>query len=153
MTRQVKFLEVQLGSKLDFKDHINQVKRKANIMKCLAGVTWGADLLGLLSIYHAMVRSHIDYAVHLIPGFNRVMLESLQRIQNAGLRIAVGAMRSTPVVALHAEACVLPISYRLQFLTANFVVKPVVALHAEACVLPISYRLQFLTANFVVKHY
>ncbi|KAK9709998.1 hypothetical protein QE152_g26325 [Popillia japonica] len=35
----------------------------------------------------------------------------------------MGAMRSTQVVALHTEPCVLPISDRMQFLTDNFVVK------------------------------
>lgn len=69
------------------------------------------------------MRSHIDCTGFLVPIILNIKIEMLQRIQNAGLRTALGAMRSTPITALHAEAHLLPTKYRLEQLAINFFLK------------------------------
>ncbi|KAK9728427.1 hypothetical protein QE152_g17977 [Popillia japonica] len=63
------------------------------------------------------------YYDFLTPALNKTNLDLLQRIQNAGLRIALGAMRSTPVIALHAEVSVYPMALRIEKMANNFGLK------------------------------
>jgi hypothetical protein len=50
-------------------------------------------------------------------------LESLDRIQNAALRVCLGVFRTTPVSSLHVEANELPLRLRSQKLALKYIVK------------------------------
>ena len=41
-------------------------------------------------------------------------MKSISTIQNAALRIATGAFKTSPINSLHADSCVLPFSYSLE---------------------------------------
>ena len=50
-------------------------------------------------------------------------LQELDRVQNAALRVCLGAFRTTPIPSLHVEANELPLSLRRQKLALQYIVK------------------------------
>ena len=60
-----RFLGMILDSRLTWREHVNGIVEKSkgvlNIMRCLAGLEWGADFTSLKYIYIALIRSRIDY--------------------------------------------------------------------------------------------
>jgi hypothetical protein len=50
-------------------------------------------------------------------------MESLDRVQNAALRVCLGAFRTTPLSSLHVEANKLPHRLRSQKLALQYIVK------------------------------
>lgn len=59
------FLGVVFDRKFIWKTHMERIVEKSkkvlNIMRCLAGLSWGANFDGLESIYVMLIRSTIDY--------------------------------------------------------------------------------------------
>ena len=47
----------------------------------------------------------------------------LNTIQNQGLRLALGAFRTSPETSLHAEAYILPLELRRQKLSLQYAIK------------------------------
>ena len=89
-------------------------------MKALAGTSWGQDSKTLLITYKALIRSKMDYAAPVwVPNVKPTPLARLQSIQNAGLRIATGALKMTPPDHLHSEAKMLKVDEHLKLLAAQ----------------------------------
>lgn len=65
----------------------------------------------------------MNYGCSLYGSACTSLLKRLDVLQNTALRICLGAMRSTPVDALYAEALVPPLSLRRQFLSEKLVHK------------------------------
>lgn len=65
LERVEKFLRVYFDTRLTWKEHVRQMEGKCkkviNVMRCLAGVEWEADIASLRSIYLAFFRSRLDY--------------------------------------------------------------------------------------------
>ncbi len=62
---EFRFLGIWMDSKITFAKHIQQIvdkcKRGINVLRCLAGIDWGADRQSLKRIYCALIRSTFDY--------------------------------------------------------------------------------------------
>ena len=62
---QTKFLGLILDSKLNFKAHIDHLRRKCqgalNLLKVVSKMDWGADRPVLLRLYRSLVRYKLDY--------------------------------------------------------------------------------------------
>uniref|UniRef100_A0A3Q2PCB4 Reverse transcriptase domain-containing protein n=1 Tax=Fundulus heteroclitus TaxID=8078 RepID=A0A3Q2PCB4_FUNHE len=60
-----RFFGVVFDEKLTWGNHIEHVieksKKVLNIMRCLAGLTWGASFESLKNVYVSLIRSRIDY--------------------------------------------------------------------------------------------
>ena len=58
-------LGVTFDSRMTWKSHVETLEVKAkhniNLMRCVSGVNWGARKNILLTIYKALIRSHLDY--------------------------------------------------------------------------------------------
>ena len=65
---------------------------------------WGADKSTLLKLYRTLVRSKLDYGCAVYGSAKHYILKSLDPIHHQGLRIALGAFRTSPVQSLYAEA-------------------------------------------------
>ena len=98
---------------LTWKSHIKEARRQGvqrlNILKALAGTTWGAERELLLKVYISYIRPKLTYGIAALASAAETNLKSLSRIQNAALRVALGARKTSPTVALHIEANIQPL--------------------------------------------
>jgi Reverse transcriptase (RNA-dependent DNA polymerase) len=66
VVNETKFLGIIFDSKLTFKPHIANLKKKClkamNVLRVVAHTDWGADSSTLLRLYRSVVRSKLDYA-------------------------------------------------------------------------------------------
>jgi hypothetical protein len=83
-----KIIGLTFDSRLTWKAHTNETMAKAfrrvNLLKCLAGMKWGAD-------QGMMVLSALVYGSAAYELASNAQLKRLQPVHNKGLRIAVGA--------------------------------------------------------------
>ena len=111
---------VYLGVKLDasmsmrnfFKDLKKSAEQRLNLIKRLAGTEWGADKKTLRQLYLGYVRAKLDYCSPIQTVGNKKALEDIDRVQNQGLRLVCGAMRSTPIAACEIDANIEPLDIR-----------------------------------------
>lgn len=123
----VKFLGVFLDSKLNLNKHIQYVRARAlkriPLLKCISGREYGADRTILLKMYKSLIRPILEYACQVLDGPANNAVHSLESIQNACLRIATGALRTSPVMALQVETHVPPLFLRRWELTVRYALK------------------------------
>jgi hypothetical protein len=124
---ETKFLGLVFDSKLSFKAHIDYLKKKClkamNLLRVVSSTDWRADSTTLLRLYRSLVRSKLDYGCVVYGSVRDSYLQSLDRVQNAALRICLGAFRTSPITSLHVEANELPLKLRRQKLALQYVVK------------------------------
>ena len=58
----------------------------------------------LLNLYRSLVRSKLDYGSVVYGSARKSYLKSLNTIHHQGLRLALGAFRTSPVESLYAES-------------------------------------------------
>lgn len=120
-----KFLGIVLDQKLSFEEHVKYIAKNAlkglNVIRCLAGVSWGADPKVLSILYKAIVRSHFDYSA--LAYINSAYVHRLDVLQNKCLRVISGAMCSTPIRAMEAETNIMPLFLRRILLAKRYCLK------------------------------
>ena len=111
-----KYLGITLDRRLSFSEHILDLRQRAsrrlNIIKCIAGRDWGADRHTLMKLYRSLIRSMFDYCSFIYDNISISQSSSLEAVQNAALRIITGALRTSPVDNLLAEANLPLLSHR-----------------------------------------
>ena len=90
-------------------DICQEANQRLNIMRALAGSNWGADRELMLNIYRSYIRPKLMYGISAVASTSKTYRDRLERIQNAALRIAIGARNTSPIKALQAEANILPL--------------------------------------------
>ena len=94
--------------KLSFIPHIKALKAKClkalDVLKVLSNTNWGGDRSVLLNLYRSLVRSKLDYGSIVYGSARKSYLKSLDTMHHQGLRLALGAFRTSPVVSLYAES-------------------------------------------------
>ena len=103
-----KFLGVLFDRKLSFIPHIKYLKAKClkalNLLKVLSHTDWGADRTVLLQLYRSLIRSKLDYGSIVYGSARPSYISSLDTVHHQGLRLALGAFRTSPVQSLYVEA-------------------------------------------------
>lgn len=103
-----KFLGLVFDSRLTWRDHILSLKtaalRRLNFLKTLSHLSWGADRKTLLHLHVTLVLSLLDYGCHVYSSASPTLLRLLDPVHHQGLRLALGAFRSSPVESLNAES-------------------------------------------------
>ena len=116
------FLGVTLDTRLTWKPHLEAVKAKATrklaIMKKLAETTWRANSDILKQVYTGAVRPVVEYASTTWDTSSKTNKSKIDRVQNIGLRIIVGAMRSTPIQQMEKTADLQPLKCRREYKAA-----------------------------------
>ena len=114
----VKFLGLHWDRLNTFTHHIDQITTKCqkdmNLMRMLKGTDYGADKQSLLTIYKTIIRPKLDYGCEIFNNLSKNTLQKLDIIQNTALKIALGALKSTPKTALEHEAGILPLSLHME---------------------------------------
>lgn len=121
----VRFLGLILNCRLDWKDHIRWLKeeslKRLNVLRVLAGCSWGADRSSMIKVYTSLIRSKIDYGCIVYSSANLKMLSTLDSVHHAGIRLATGAFRTSPVSSLCVEAGLAPLVVRRYQLACGYI--------------------------------
>ena len=113
---QQTYLGVIFDKRMTWKQHINQAegkaRRKLNILRKLAGTTWGATDKILKSVYQGTVRPHLEYGSSSWMTAAKTHLQTLDKVQNQALRVITGAMKTTPIVKMEETSRIPPLIKR-----------------------------------------
>ena len=124
---QYKFLGVIFDRKLSFIPHINYLKAKCHkalqLLRVVAHTDWGADKSTLLKLYKSLVLSKLDYGCFIYGSARKSYLRCLDSIHHLGLRLALGALRTSPVESLYVESNEAPLSLRREKLALQYYTK------------------------------
>ena len=103
-----KFLGLIFDRKLSFISHIEYLKAKClkalNLWKVLSHTNWGADRTVLLQLYRSLIRSKLDYGSIVYGSARKSYFMMLDTVHHQGLRLALGAFRTSLVESLYVEA-------------------------------------------------
>jgi hypothetical protein len=82
----------------------NNSLKALNILKCVSSTDLGADSTVLLNLYRSLIRSKLDYGC-IVYGLARPSyIKLLDTVHHQGLRLSLGAFRTSPVESLNVEA-------------------------------------------------
>ena len=113
--------------KLSFIPHIKALKAKClkalDVFKVLSNTNWGGDRSVLLNLYRALFRSKLDYGSIVYGSARKSYLKCLDTIHHQGLRLALGALRTSPVESLYAESNEPSFYIRREKLTVQYTTK------------------------------
>ncbi|XP_047739413.1 uncharacterized protein LOC125178802 [Hyalella azteca] len=113
--------------RLSWKPHVQALKgsclKRWNLLRHVAGLTWGADRLTLLRLYRATTRSKLDYGCIIYQYANKETLSVLDSIYNSAIRICTGAFRTSPILSLYAESGEPPLYLRRIQLTLQMIAR------------------------------
>ena len=123
-----KILGVLLDTSFAFHHHCeyvaNRVSKRNNILKALAGTSWGQQKETLLMTYKAVGRLIADYAAPVwSTNASNTSMEKIQVAQNEALRISTGAHKMSSIDHLHCEAQMLKVTEHSALLSAQYLVK------------------------------
>ena len=83
----------------------------------------GADKSVLLKLYRSLIRSKLDYGCIVYGSSRPSYIKMLNTVHHQGLRLALGAFRTSPVESLYVEAGELPLEHRRIKLSLQYVTK------------------------------
>ena len=105
---ETKFVGLLFDSKLTFLPHIKMLKNKSlkalNILKFVSITDWGADSTVLLNLYRSLIRSKLDYGCIVYGSACPSYIKLVDTVHHQGLRLSLGAFRTSPVESLYVEA-------------------------------------------------
>ena len=123
-----KLLGVYLDTFFSFNYHCGQVttrvKKRNNVLKALAGTSWGQQKETLQMTYKALGRSIANYAAPVwSTNASTSSIGSLQKAQNEALRIITGAHKMSSIDHLHCETEMLRVEEHLNLLSAQYLIQ------------------------------
>ena len=83
----------------------------------------GADRTTLLKLYRSLVRSKLDYGCIVHGSASKTALAKLDPVHNQGLRLSLGAFRSSSFESLYVEAREPPLEIRREKLALQYTIK------------------------------
>ena len=108
VVQEYKFIGVIFDNKLSFIPHIKYVKARClkslNLLKVVSRFDWGADSIVLMRLYRALVRSKLDYGSIVYGSARKSYIGMLDTVHHQGIRLSLGAFRTSPVESLCVEA-------------------------------------------------
>ena len=108
VVEETKFLGVIFDRRLSIVPHFKYVIKKAlkalTFLKVVGNTEWGADRKVMLRLYRSLIRSNLDYGCIVYGSARKSYLQMLDPIHNQGLRLCLGAFRTSPVESLYVDA-------------------------------------------------
>jgi ribonuclease HI len=96
--------------------HVQQVvdkcSKRLNVLRALTGIMKGLNVKRMLALYRGYVRPLLDYGAGAMLHISVSMRKKLEVIENKGLRMILGSLPATAIVALQAEAFETPLFLR-----------------------------------------
>lgn len=122
---KLKILGMTFDKKLSWKPHVQELKsecfKRLNILKSLANHNWGAHPETLLTIYRMLIRSKIDYGCIVYNSASKRILDTLNVIQHKALRIATGALCTSPILSIQVISSEKPLQLRRTELLLKYI--------------------------------
>ena len=120
-----KILGLTFDNMLNFGPHCKNIKERVqsrnNVLKCLAGSTWGKEKETLLDTYKATGRSILNYAAPIwTPYISPTNWNELEIAQNTALRLSTGCVKMSDISHLHHETKILPVKPHSEMLTKQY---------------------------------
>ena len=127
LERSPKLLGVIMDPSLSFHKHCNYVSdridKRNNILKALAGSSWGQDKETLRLTYNALGKSIASYAAPVwSTNASDSSFRKIQTAQNAALGTATGAHKMASIDHLHQESLTLRVKDHSDMLSAQYLV-------------------------------
>ena len=101
-------LGVIFDRKLSFISHIKYTKTKTTrsqqFLRVVTHRKWGADRQSFFKLNRALVRPQLDHAIFIYRCARMSYHKKLDPVQHEGLRLVLGAIKTSPVVSLYTEA-------------------------------------------------
>ena len=128
LNRSPKILGVCLDTSLTFNVHCTQaatrVSNRNNVLKALAGTTWGQQKETILLTYKAIGRSVANYGAPVwSTNASATSIGKIQIAQNEALRIATGSHKMSSIDHLHNETEMLTVKQHSDLLSAQYLVQ------------------------------
>ena len=123
--KKPKILGVTYDNLMSFNQHTADMKTKLqaknNILKALAGTTWGKEKEVIVNTYKAIGQCTLNYCCPIwTPSIPDSTWNSLQAAQNSALRIATGCHLMTDIQHLHNETKIMPVKEHCEMLSKQF---------------------------------
>ena len=127
LEKKPEVLGVTLDTNLTFTQHRKNITLKMhqrnNVLKALAGSTWGCGKETLLTTYQTIGRSILrDCCPVRTPSLMDTTWSRLLRAQNSALIIATGCLKLADVTELHQEARELPVRQHNELISKHFAI-------------------------------
>ena len=74
------------------------------ILRVLSHTSWGADCKTLLRLHHSLILSKLSYGCEIYSSATISSLKMLDSVHHAGIRLATGAFKSSPIQSLLVDA-------------------------------------------------
>ena len=101
----------------------DRIDKRNNMLKALAGSSWGQDKETLLMTYNALGKSIANYAAPVCStNASDSSFKKIQTAQNAALRTATGAHKMASIDHLHQEYLTLRVKDHSDMLSAQYLV-------------------------------
>lgn len=111
----IRILGMLFDSKLNWIMHLKLLKAacktKMSIIKTLAHHKWGADQTSLLNIYKSLILSQINYGSQIYNTAKSRHLRTLDSIHHEGIRLSIGAFRTSPTESILCYAGEMPLQF------------------------------------------
>ena len=98
----------------------NRARTRLNILRALAGTSWGQSKETITTTYKLLISSIIHYAAPIWFPNCKTVIAKLQPIQNSALKIATGNHKIASQSHIHAETSILPLSSSLTMRCRQF---------------------------------
>jgi len=126
-TNDLKMLGLNLNNQLNWSKHIKWLKTKTksrlNIIRAISNRAWGANSSIIIRTYKSLVLSVIDYGSIIYGAAPESILKSLDPIHNQGIRLSIGAFKTSPIPSILCEANTPPLEIRRNMLIHKFALK------------------------------
>jgi hypothetical protein len=134
LNKNPKILGVTFDTFFNFSYHVREIAirlaHRLQILKALAGTSWGQQKETLLITFKCLILSIINYVAPIwFPNASKASIAALQVIQNAALRIVTGNHMMASIDHLHSEMKVLKVGPHLEMLCSQFLANALQDLH------------------------
>ena len=169
---QTRFLGLIFDNRLTWIPHLKDLKSRCmkalDILRILSHTSWGADRHQLLHIHKSLVLSKLSYGCEIYTSATKSRLSILDPVHHAGVRLATGAFKSSPITSLLVDAGELPLDlhrqslivrywYRVQRLSDSLTFKEIVSIRNFSLYdkfprypKPFAYRAQKILDDFTL---
>ena len=117
---ETRFLGLIFDKRLTWVPHLRYIKaaciRAMRLLRVLSHTSWGADRKTLLMLYKSLILSKLDYGCEVYSSATDARLRVINAVHHAGIRLATGAFRTSPIPSLLVDADVPPLHMHRQSL-------------------------------------